>query len=190
MALTQSAVNLATVPTFVSRWLIPRLPDLQACHPDIVVHMEVRTRPFLFADTVLDAALHASTAELVGNWAGTRAMALMSEDALPECSPRWIGPATELSPAAVAGLPLLQQSTRPCAWRQWFDAMGVSAPHALFGPRFELFSITATAAIHGLGVALVPCLLIEDELARGDLVAACNRTPHGKRSYDPVTPER
>ena len=50
--------------------------------------------------------------------------------------------------------------------------------------------MTATAAIHGLGVALVPCLLIEDELARGDLVAACNRTPHGKRSYDPVTPER
>ena len=70
----------------------------------------------------------------------------------------------------LAQLPLLQQSTRPYGWRQWFDAMGVTAPHALSGPRYELFSMTAQAAIHGLGVALVPRLLIEPELARGELV--------------------
>ena len=78
-------------------------------------------------------------------------------------------------PAALAELPLLQQSTRPDAWRQWFDAMGVSAPPPLSGPRYELFSMTAAAAAHGLGVALVPRLLIEPELARGELVVACER---------------
>ncbi|MDQ1260742.1 MAG: hypothetical protein QG643_2568, partial [Pseudomonadota bacterium] len=48
---TQGAVHLAAVATFATRWLIPRLPALRACHPDIVVHIETRTRPFLFAET-------------------------------------------------------------------------------------------------------------------------------------------
>ena len=60
---TQGAVHLAAVPTFATRWLIPRLPELQVAHPDIVVHIETRTRPFLFADTGFDAALYAGTAE-------------------------------------------------------------------------------------------------------------------------------
>ena len=47
------ALALAAVPTFATRWLIPRLPQLAQQHPDIVVHIETRTRPFLFADTGL-----------------------------------------------------------------------------------------------------------------------------------------
>lgn len=37
------------------------------------------------------------------------------------------------------------------------------------GPRFELFSVLAEVAIHGMGIALIPRLLIEDELQRGAL---------------------
>ena len=50
------SLALAAVPTFATRWLIPRLPLLAAQHPDIVVHIETRTRPFLFGDTAFDAA--------------------------------------------------------------------------------------------------------------------------------------
>lgn len=188
---TQGAVHLAAVPTFATRWLIPRLSQLRALHPDIVVHIETRTRPFLFADTGFDAALYAGTAEQVANWAGTRATLLMHEEVLPVCAPSLLGPTgLAIAPQAVAGLPLLQQSTRPFGWSQWFDAMGVAAPHALSGPRYELFSMTATAAIHGLGVALVPRLLVEAELARGDLVVACDRPLRGERAYYLVTPLR
>ena len=185
---TQGAVHLAAVPTFATRWLIPRLPQLRAQHPDIVVHIETRTRPFMFADTGFDGALFAGTADQVANWAGTQAALLVHEEVLPVCAPRLLGTSAPLSPQAVAELPLLQQSTRPFGWRQWFDAMGVVAPHALSGPRYELFSMTATAAIHGLGVALVPRLLVEAELARGDLVVACNQSLRGERAYYLVTP--
>lgn len=89
---------------------------------------------------------------------------------------------------ALAELPLLQQSTRPYGWRQWFDAMGVDAPHALDGPRYELFSMLAVAATHGMGVALMPPLLIEAELASGELVVACNRPLRGERAYYLISP--
>lgn len=187
---TQGAVHLAAVATFATRWLIPRLPELRTRHPDIVVHIETRTRPFLFADTGFDAALYAGTAEQVANWAGTESVLLLHEEVLPVCAPALLGGAPALAPEAVAGLPLLQQSTRPFGWRQWFDAQGVAAEHALSGPRYELFSMTTAAAIHGLGVALVPRLLIADELARGVLVVACDRALRDARAYYLVTPVR
>lgn len=188
---TQGAVHLAAVPTFATRWLIPRLPQLRAQHPDIVVHIETRTRPFLFADTGFDAALYAGTPEQVANWAGTKATLLVNEEVVPVCAPGLLGLSVQaISPQAVTELPLLQQSTRPFGWSQWFDAAGVVTAHALSGPRYELFSMTATAAIHGLGVALVPRLLVEAELARGDLVVACDQPLRGERAYYLIEPLR
>jgi DNA-binding transcriptional LysR family regulator len=90
----------------------------------------------MFADTAFDAALYA----------GTRSLRLLAEDVVPVCSPKFMGPHKALTPEAIAELPLLQQSTRAEAWRRWFDAMGVNAPLARSGPRFELFSMTAAAA--------------------------------------------
>lgn len=185
-----STLHLAAVPTFATRWLIPRLPELAALHPEITVHIETRTRPFMFAETPFDAALYAGTLEQVRNWAGTQSVRLLAEDVVPVCSPKFLGRQAALAPQAIAQLPLLQQSTRPDGWRRWFDAMGVPAPLALSGPRYELFSMTATAAACGLGLALVPRLLIEAELARGELVVACNQPLRGERAYYLVTPER
>lgn len=183
-------IHLAAVPTFATRWLIPRLPELAALHPDITVHIETRTRAFMFADTPFDAALYAGSAEQMSNWAGTRSLRLLSEDVVPVCSPKFLGAQQTLTPQAIAQLPLLQQSTRPTGWRQWFDAVGVAAPLALSGPRYELFSMTAAAAAQGLGLALLPRLLIEAELQRGELVVACERPVRGERAYYLVTPER
>jgi len=190
-------LSLAAVPTFATRWLIPRLPRLAQQHPDIVVHIETQTRPFLFADTTFDAALYAGTPEQVANWPGIQAQWLMNEDVVPVCSPRVLEAAAQrgrgrayqgVAAEALTDLPLLQQSTRPYGWRQWFEAMGVDAPKALDGPRYELFSMLAEAATHGMGVALIPPLLIEAELARGELVVACSRPLRGERSYYLISP--
>ena len=183
-------ITLAAVPTFATRWLIPRLPLLAALHPEITVHIETRTRPFMFADTAFDAALYSGSPAQVSQWAGTRATRLLAEDVVPVCSPRFLGTQRTLTPEAMAQLPLLQQSTRPDSWRQWFEAAGVNAPQALAGPRYELFSMTAAAASHGLGLALVPRLLIEGELLRGELVLASGQAVPGERAYYLVTPER
>jgi DNA-binding transcriptional LysR family regulator len=185
-----ASLSLAAVPTFATRWLLPRLAGLSLLHPDLVVHIETRTRPFLFAETEFDAALYAGTPEQLANWPGTRAVVLMAEEVLPVCSPRLPGWHADLQPDELATMPLLQQSTRTDGWRQWFDAMGIDHPGALSGPRYELFSMTAMAAAHGMGVALIPRMLIEPELASGELVIACMRPLVGERSYFLVTPEQ
>lgn len=184
------AVDLAVVPTFATRWLLPRLPRFRALQPDVVVNLETRTRPFLFGETDFDAALYAGTASDLANWPGTQATALLPEIVVPVCAPALLARRRRLEPRQVGALPLLQQSTRPYAWRQWFEAQGVQGVRDLDGPRFELFSMLAVAAAHGMGVALMPTLLIEEELRRGELVVACDRPLHGGRAYHLVVPDR
>lgn len=184
-----SVLHLAAVPTFATRWLIPRLPDLKKVQPELTVHIETRTRPFMFADTPFDCALFAGTPEQVSQWAGTQATKLIDEAVLPVCHQDLLRGQGSALPDALAELPLLQQSTRPDAWRQWFEAQGVSAPQALSGARFEQFSMTVAAAVHGMGLALVPRLLITQELARGELVVACDRPLANQRAYYLVQPD-
>ncbi|MEP6906819.1 MAG: LysR substrate-binding domain-containing protein [Pseudoxanthomonas sp.] len=183
------SICLASVPTFATRWLLPRLSHFSAEHPDITIHLETRTRPFLFAESGQDAALYAGTAEQIAQWPGIRATALMREDVVPVASPGLLATRACWTPADIATAPLLQQSTRPEAWRQWFAAMEVDSPASLAGPRYELFSMAAAAAMSGLGIALMPKMLVMPELARGELVIACDRPLQGSRHYYLVIPE-
>ncbi len=184
-----AALTLGAVPTFATRWLVPRLPRLAQAAPGLQVHIEARTRPFLFNDSGVDAALFAGTPEQVARWAGTRAHALMREEVVPVCNPGLLAGGRAVTPQQVASLPLLHQSTRPDAWRQWFEAQGVATDRALRGPRYEQFSMQAAAAEAGLGVALVPTLLVQEELAQRRLVPACRARPLSDRSYYLVCPE-
>ena len=181
-----TSIELAVVPTFGTQWLLPRLRAFQQLHPEVTVHLTNRTRPFLFADTHFDAAIYYGDAE----WSGTEAHFLMHEHLLPVCSPALLGdePATA---ERIAALPLLQQTTRPYAWRQWFAAQGMSVPRDMTGPRLELFSMLAQAARHEMGVALIPPFLIQRELAEGSLVIALDRAvPNNDRAYYLMVPER
>ncbi|MCQ4270556.1 LysR family transcriptional regulator [Pseudomonas kuykendallii] len=180
------AVELALVPTFGTQWLLPRLKAFQRLHPEVTVHLTNRTRPFLFADTAFDAAIYFGDA----NWSGTQSHYLMPENSLPVCSPELLEGRGELSAAQIARLPLLQQTTRPYAWRQWFGSLGMNVAGDLGGPRYELFSMLAQAAEHAMGVALIPPFLIQRELAEGRLVIAKEHACLSDKAYYLMIPER
>ena len=181
------SLELAVVPTFGTQWLVPRLKHFQAQHPQITLNLTNRTRPFLFADTEFDAAIYFGD----GEWSGTEAHFLMPEDLQPVCSPALLPDGEPLDAEALAQMPLMQQSTRPYAWRQWFDALGMKVARDMTGPRLELFSMLAQAAEHGMGVALIPPFLIQRELAEGWLVLAHPQAYRSEtRAYYLMIPER
>ncbi|HLD66882.1 MAG TPA: LysR substrate-binding domain-containing protein, partial [Pseudomonas sp.] len=167
-------------------WLLPRLKEFQALHPEVTVNLTNRTRPFLFADTEFDAALYFGDAD----WSGTESHLLMRENPLPVCSPALLDGQASLGAEAIGQLPLLQQTTRPYAWRQWFNAQGLNVPRDMSGPRYELFSMLAQAAMHEMGVALIPPFLIERELAEGRLIIALNQAHLSDKAYYLMIPER
>ena len=56
-------INLAILPTFGMRWLVPRLPDFARRHPDVTVNLATRIRPCDFAADPFDAAIEFGGAE-------------------------------------------------------------------------------------------------------------------------------
>ncbi|MGE8332968.1 LysR family transcriptional regulator [Pseudomonas putida] len=181
-----SVIELAVVPTFGTQWLLPRLKDFQQRHPEVTVNLTNRTRPFLFADTPFDAAIYFGDAD----WSGTQSHRLMGENPVPVCSPALLAGQGMLEAQRIAQLPLLQQSTRPYAWRQWFGSLGMNVERDMTGPRYELFSMLAQAAIHEMGIALIPPFLIQRELGEGRLVVANRHALISDKAYYLMIPER
>lgn len=187
-------LKLGVVPTFATRWLLPKLHHFNSCYPEITIHLETSTKPFLFSEHIFDAAIYAGTQQQIEHWPGTQAHLLMHEDVVAVCAPSLIQQyfpdakpcnhdTYNLLPEQIAQLPLLQQTTRPTIWLEWFQAHQVHQPKADEGQRHELFSMLAVAASHAMGVALIPQMLIEQELKNQTLVIANNSPLHSHRSY-------
>lgn len=177
-------IELAVVPTFGTRWLLPRLPQFMPGAVQINLH--TRTRPFLFDDTHFDAAIYAGD----GHWPGCITHKVLSERLIAVCSPALLG--GQVGPLPLQGLtrlPLLQQATRPYAWRRWFEAGGLQCDGDLRGPRYEQFSMSVQAAVLGLGVALVPDFMVVHELAQGHLCQVTREAHGSDRAYYFVVPE-
>lgn len=178
-------LTIGTLPTFGTRWLIPRLASFQSQYPDIELHLVSSDGPLDFVEQRLDAAIRFGT----GQWPDTVAERLMPEEVLMVCSPALIGGAHP--PTSVAALRhhrLIQHSTRADAWPLWFSEVGVNPAGFQWGPSLEHFYMVIQAAVAGLGLALLPKLLIEDELASGTLVAPFDATISGPGAYYVVCP--
>lgn len=161
------SLSLAILPTFGMRWLVPRLADFARLHPEVTINMATRLVPFSFATQPFDAALHFGNAD----WAGTENLRLMTENVVPVCAPELLARTKITQPADILSLPLLHIETRPNAWGQWFASNGVVAK-GLAGTLYDQFSTITQAALHGLGVALLPDYLVEQDIAAGRLVVA------------------
>jgi DNA-binding transcriptional LysR family regulator len=179
-------LNLAILPAFGMRWLMPRLPEFARQHPDVTINMSTRLQPFSFVSEPFDAALHFGTAE----WPGTEALLLKHEQLLPVCAPELATSGGASPPSDIQKLPLLHIQTRPQAWRDWFELQGiVVASDDLGGTMYDQFATITQAALHGLGVALMPDYLVEQDVATGRLIALRPQATEAKGAYYLVWPK-
>ncbi len=95
------------------------------------------------------------------------------------CSPELLAGRDLASAEALTDLVLLQSTSRPEAWHEWFLEQDLQSVSAYHGPRFDTFYMALSAAQAGCGVALVPRYLVAKELAEGSLVMPWN---HAMRS--------
>ena len=162
-----SVLNLAVVPTFATRWLMPRLGKLAQSHPGLVLNLSTQLDRFEFSGSGLDAGIIFGQPD----WPNCDYDLIAEESQVVVCSPSFEtqhGRPTARSD--IARLTLLHSASRPNAWPRWFEYHALREPVGAPGPRFDLFSMVAEAAKAGLGVALLPELLINEELKQGTLI--------------------
>lgn len=160
-----ASIDIAAIPTFATRWLIPRLKRFQDKHPHITVHIAERMDPFILAGSGFDAAIHFEHPA----WAGMRTHRLLEEVLVPVCSPALLADAG--ASLSLDELPRLHRRQNPDAWQLYAQETGIVLTNSAVGARYDLHSMLIAAALAGLGVALVPRLYVGTELEQGRLVA-------------------
>lgn len=160
-----ASLDIAVTPTFAMRWLIPRLPAFSRIHPNTTVHLSERCEPFVLAGSGFDAAVHFEHPA----WAGMRNYPLLQEVLVPVCHPALIKGAK--ARVSLDQLPRLHRRQSPDAWQRYAKDSGIALTNPAVGARYDLHAMLIEAALAGLGVALVPRLYVEAELAQGRLVA-------------------
>ncbi len=176
-------LNLAILPTFGMRWLMPRFPDFLNKNPNITVNFSSKLSPFDFNNENLHAAIHFG----LPDWPDTDSCFLMAEEAIPVSAPALIAKKPPQCPKDIVSLPLLNLETRPSAWVNWFEQNDVTPPSGE-GMVFEQFALVTQAAIAGLGAALLPKFLIQTELDRGELIPLLDISVKGPEGYYLITP--
>lgn len=159
------SLELAVLPTFSSRWLIPRLNGFRSLHPDITLNIAARSDPFILAGSGFDAAIHFEHP----GWAGMNVSFLLEERLIPVCHPTLL--TNEDIAQQLNGLPRIHRRQNPEAWHHYARQNGIVLDNPSQGDRYDLHEMAIAAAITGQGVALVPRMYVEKELQDGLLVA-------------------
>lgn len=158
-------LDLAILPTFGARWLIPRMGGFFTRHRDVTINFSTRVRPFDPRGEGIDAAIMTQAPALPG----LTSHRFMGESLVPVASPALIRDQALTTPTDLRRVPLLLQETRQDGWDRWFQAQGLDRAIGQPALVFEQFLLVIRAAVAGLGAALVPDFLIRDEIAAGEL---------------------
>jgi len=161
------SINLALLPTFGAKWLMPRLHDFYSANPNVLVHLHSRIGDFDLEAAGMDAVIRAEEGPLPG----LISHRLLEEQLVLVASPALLNKHPITGPDDLRDVLLLRVASRANVWSEWFDAQGGTPRQLIFGPTFEVTSHLIQAVVTGIGVGLVPDFLVEDELESGKLVA-------------------
>ncbi|RPH70143.1 MAG: LysR family transcriptional regulator [Myxococcaceae bacterium] len=167
-----SSVALTTSTGFAALWLLPRLGELQAIHPDVDLRVVASNRVLDLEREAIDLAVRYCPTER----APSGAVRLFGEELLPVSS----RPMDLDGPAQDGKAVLLDYDdpTHPLLhWAHWLKASGAPRPRPFRVLRFTQYEQAIHAALAGHGVALGRLALVRSFLATGQLVAATRRRP-------------
>ncbi len=176
-------VRIATLHSFVTAWLMPRLPRFAEAHPQVRLSIETGFAIARFDDSGPDLAIRHGP----GQWPGTHATRLLGEQLFPVASPTMPGVETVATARDVARLPLVSDNARQ-GWPDWFRAARVLGITPDERYRFTDSTGALEAAATGLGAVLAREHIVARYLASGRLMRLPGPSVTSRWSYYVVEP--
>ncbi|BBQ02267.1 LysR family transcriptional regulator (plasmid) [Burkholderia sp. SFA1] len=167
-------LTLSCSATIMMNWLIPRIAGFHRRHPQTELKFNMNYDQIDFVRDKISVAIRASTIEppkdaitrkLIDEWIG------------PVCSPEYAQSIRLAAPADLSRAKLLSTRTRPEAWDDWYRATNLEPVAGASADVYDHFYLLIQAAVCGLGVALVPQMLVMNDLVSGKLVAPFGFAP-------------
>ena len=178
--------KLRCIPSFLSKWLMPRLPQLERAFPDIQLRIIAEDSSGSLRDDDFDLAIDLND----GSYPGLMTTSLLEEELFPVCSPALqTGKPPLDTPSQLVHYPLLHDITawrgsyEYAEWEFYLSAIGAAGIDVRRGHTFNRNHLTIEAAIMGMGVAIARKALITNELEEGSLIIPFGHPIAARKKY-------
>jgi LysR family glycine cleavage system transcriptional activator len=161
---TPNRLTVSVLPSFASRWLMPRVSRFMERHPQYEVNVIATVALANFAADDVDIAIRFGE----GPWPGLHCELYGSDVCFPVASPRFNRGRLPKTPAQIASHQVMRGDRD--WWDEWFVLAGMAEPPRLTGPVVNDSALLLQEALAGKGIVLARLSLVEDDLARGALV--------------------
>jgi len=168
----QGEVAVSIIPSFASRWLVPRLGRFLDVRPLVELRISASEHLVDFATEPFDLGIRYGS----GRYAGLAVEKLADDAWVVVAAPDLLAKRRPRGPRDLRG-ELLLHDDAPNAWGAWLARQGVAGPPPERRAEFSDSSMLAEAAVRGQGIALARWSLIVDELATGRLQLVFPRLP-------------
>lgn len=165
-------LTVSVAPSFGAKWLVPRLDRFRRAWPDYDIRIDATDARADFKRDNVDIAMRYG----LGEYPGLVSECLLTEVAVPVCSPRLLeGEHPLRTPGDLRHHTLLHiqwkmESDAAPNWRMWLKAAGLDDIDPDRGPQFSMESMAIQAAVDGQGVSLISTALVDKDIAAGHLV--------------------
>jgi LysR family glycine cleavage system transcriptional activator len=176
-------LTVSVLPSFASRWLMPRLIRFMEANPKIEVNVNASVALADFARDEIDVAIRFG----VGPWAGLACEKFLEDEYFPVASPKMNRGKLPRTPKDLLGVRLMREDRD--YWQRWFDVAGVPLDQPIEGPLFNDSTYSLQAAARGEGVALARRSIIGEDLERGTLKRLFDIAVPCRESYWFVSPK-
>lgn len=185
-------LTVSVMPSFATKWLIPRLGSLQEKYPDLQLRIQANEREVNFQRDRIDVAIVHS--HLLAPSSG-QVIPLLKDKVFPVCSPAFAHDHQLTSPAQLAKIPLLNDDSEwrfssPYAeWDKWLQLAKAKGVKPSRGISFNRGDLAVQAAVAGQGVALGRTPLVMDDIQQGRLVQPFSESLDEGHAYLFVCPD-
>ncbi len=157
-------LTISVLPSFGSRWLMPRIARFMSAHPGWDVSIDSSASLADFARDDIDVAIrfgHAPWPHLHHEW-------LMDDDYIMVASPRYNGGRLPSRPDQVKRHTLLRADPEP--WKSWCEAAGIDLLMPTTGVAYQDMGVMLQSAIDGDGIMLSRRAIAAADIEKGALV--------------------
>jgi LysR family transcriptional regulator, glycine cleavage system transcriptional activator len=165
----EDPLTVSVLPSFASRWLMPRLIRFMEAHPKIEVNVLASITLANFTNDGVDIAIRFGR----GPWPGLACERFLDDEYFPVASPKLCRGKLPKDPRELLRVRIIRDERD--YWEHWFEAAGITLAAPLDGPSFNDSTYSLQAAARGEGVALARSSLVGEDLERATL-RGCSRS--------------
>lgn len=183
-ATNRKVVIVRVLAMVADRWLLPKLGKFFAEHPDI----DLQFSTFLVTSEFDRGGAEVEMRFGTGPWLDADSTPLLGRDRILIAPP---GTPHDLPLEKLLTMPRLIHAQSPDVWSEFFAAHEIAPPEDKGLPMtFDISQVLIRSVRVGMGIALLPRIFVEDELARGELVNPGSCSYESRQGYHLAIPHR